>query len=146
MAQSRAQLLKNLEKARAARKKPVKKTAKKRVGTSQTKPSMLTKKPPSKRLKKRRSKNTASGYYPNPAKKSPTLRYGVEVHTIKGVGYLSDWPKTGPKFDKEAKNALVFVDSKMAKNMAHAILNIKPYGVTGVRVVSLHGPSQVKKK
>ena len=34
-------------------------------------PSQVTKKAPSKRLVNRRKKNTKSGYFPNPVKKSP---------------------------------------------------------------------------
>lgn len=47
-----------------------KKVAKRRrpIGTSQTAKSMLTGLKPSPRLKKRRAKNKAVGYYPNPLK------------------------------------------------------------------------------
>lgn len=57
--------------ARAAsvkKSKPKKKVDKRVVGTSQTKVSRATKRPPSARLKKRRSKNVTAGYYPNPTK------------------------------------------------------------------------------
>ncbi len=58
------------KKRKPRRTAPKKKTVKsrRRVGTSQTLKSMLTGKPPSKRLKKRRAKNTDPGYYPNPLK------------------------------------------------------------------------------
>lgn len=62
--------------------KNAKRKTKKRVGTSQTKKSMLTHKMPSKRLKKRRASNVKEGYYPNPSDKRPA-RY---VAVAKGMG------------------------------------------------------------
>lgn len=61
--------------------------ARKKVAVSAK--SRATGKTPSKRLKARRAKNTAPGYYPNPTVRKPQ-KYVVKVVTFKGqVGYLT---------------------------------------------------------
>lgn len=53
--------------SRVAKRNP----AARRVGTSTTARSMITRRKPSKRLIKRRRRNTRAGYFPNPARKTP---------------------------------------------------------------------------
>lgn len=70
-----------------ARLKTVKKKSSKRVGTSQTKKSVITGKTPSKRLKKRRKKNVRAGYYPNPIK--PDTYIGIAESSSPSVNIFA---------------------------------------------------------
>ena len=115
-----AKQLAALKKARAARKRNLankadpkrkvstkRKTVKKKVSVSA--PSRATKKPPSKRLKRRRKANVKKGYYPNPAVKISTRvsgdEYCAQITSKDGrIGYVSKL--SGLQFDTDKKKAL----------------------------------------
>lgn len=66
-----------------------------RIGTARPRRlSQITKKPPSKRLVKRRMKNTDVGYFPNPLAVSEKAKYAVYQTSAKGVEMIAmfaDW-------------------------------------------------------
>lgn len=112
--------------ANLAKKKPVKKAAPKR-------------KAPAKKRVTRKS---------NPSKRVPKTNYVVVVDTVKGRGYLSDFPQSGPKFDTDIKNALVFNGHRFAAHMQNAIFNLgqtrKIRGIKSVDIKLIGIPSSKK--
>lgn len=101
----------------ALNKKRAKKRTKKRVGTSQTKRSMATGKPPTKRLKKRRAKNTEAGYYPNPKSR--------RVFIKRGSRYFN-----GAGFSASKANAASYTSEKAALTVARKIADKTGESVT----------------
>jgi hypothetical protein len=99
-----AKQLAALAKARAARaKKAAKKPTTKKKKVAVKAPSRATGKAPSKRLQTRRVKNTATGYYPSPAKKSRPKTKTVHLLCVfKGSKRVGYW--TGSAWD-DNKNA-----------------------------------------
>jgi hypothetical protein len=120
---------KKVTKKKAIRKRaPVKKRAakKRRKKVAVNAPSRATKKAPSERLKKRRRKNTAVGYYPNPATRSV-----IAALIGNRVGYY-----TGKAFDTARSKALEFGDKGLVKTIARglkAVKNVKAVGVFSSR-------------
>lgn len=98
----------------AKRKVTRRKVAKKKVSVNA--PSRRTGKAPSARLKKRRAKNTRSGYYPNPAHKA----YVVAANIGNKLGYFD-----GTAFVSDKHYAAHLKSPTAANNIAKAAINNK---------------------
>lgn len=114
-----------LAKARAARKKKPK--AKKPIGAK----SQVTKKAPSKRLKARRTKNTKTGYFPNP--KAPIKKFTVKVTLLNGkVGYVTHAGQLDTDYAYAVKKT-----EKACETLAHSFFNSYKRYLASVEVVAV---------
>lgn len=136
-------------KKRTVKKAPVKKrvvkkkAVKKRVGTSSTKKSVVTGKKPTKRLVKRRAKNTKAGYYPNPLSRAaasrvrPTRKSWIvgmkhKNKTVYVSATLDGYPAIA---DTDIKKAVPFSTAGLAKDAARKLQNEYDSAIVFVKTV-----------
>lgn len=127
-------------KKRVSKKKaaPRKKSAAKKKTTARKKvainaPSRATGKPPSKRLRSRRARNTVPGAYPNPA---PRKGYSVAVATD-GIVY---WLTPRNSLSSKRLNALAVPNKGVARSLAGTLPLPPGFGRAQIAVVSADTP------
>lgn len=139
MSLTRAQMLKNLEKARAARKRNLKAKAKKNPAKKKksiNRRSQATGLPPTKRLKERRKANTKKGYFPNPRSQYYAVRV---IDSNDDTYYLKNWTKKGPTFVNRMSQAKKLSKSE-ADMFKHSLYNNPPRDMRAVGVSQITSP------
>ena len=139
MPQTRAQMLKNLAKARAARKRNLKAKAKKNPVKKKkliTRRSQATGKKPTKRLVQRRKENTKKGYFPNPKSRYYAVRV---IDSQDDTYYLKSWTKNGPSFVSSMRAAKKLSKSE-AEMFKHSLYNNPPRDMRAVGVSLISSP------